>query len=186
MNRSTHICYLTVWTSINGSEWARRRLSDLDAGDAATQDRVESALVHVEFRMSGGEADWNRYHQHSPESITHARCWPDTSKEITKSGRVTGQGSSRPVVTPLMLMRFNERRAVTTHLSTAYACTIWQLQNLLEFAELLSSLLNNLGVHYVRFTENKHTNKTGEHLHASFKRPVTSVQCNVDPTCPEL
>lgn len=73
---------------------------------------------------------------------------------------MTGQGSSRPVVTPLMLMRFNERRAVTTHLSTAYACTIWQLQNLLEFAELLSSLLNNLGVHYVRFTESKHTNKT--------------------------
>lgn len=103
-NRSTHICYLGVSTSINethyGSERARRKLSDLDAGDAATQDRVESALEHVEFRVSGGEADWNRYHQHSPESITYVRCWPDTSKESTKSGRVTGQGSSRPVVTP--------------------------------------------------------------------------------------
>lgn len=174
MNRSTHICYLSVWASANETRYssgrARRRLSVLDAGDAATQDRVESALAHVDFCVSGGEVDWNRYHQHSPESTTHARCWPDTSKETTKSGRVTGRGSSRPVVTPLMLIRFNERRAVTTHLSTAYACTIWQLQNLLESTELLSSLLNNLGVHYVRFTKNKHTNKRGEHLHASLKR----------------
>lgn len=64
---------ISFWTSINethyDSERARRKLSDLDEADDASQDRVESALEHVEFRVSGGEEDWNRYHQHSPESI---------------------------------------------------------------------------------------------------------------------